>query len=1111
MKFVKRAACALLSLVMLGGVFAGCTGAPSGEEPVPPSGEEPAPPSGEDPVGELFEPEMNNTTKVGMSAEYLGTVPRTLPEVSDGGLGRYPVYGGNNSFTQEEREAIIAENNALVSSSSTYDAMDAEGNLSLNGIPTGKKLYKHSAAAGMYEGDVADDEPALVKRLTYRSRSRGNLITGLYAPAGEVLKIEMSARDLAASGGVKVFIGQALAVPRGGSQSNNIWAARQLDRMPVILNTMTVSEQVGYVGAYLGGPVYVQPVRAGAEFTVTVSGAVAYSHYVWGYTTREEFERNSRSSAPYFDLEVWDDGVRHSGPKARVEQFGYDDLTAAAVFWDKVSLVSNRVPAGSSGDLGITFLYDPFVAAGSMVAFVGNHTVNCPLSCFSAALDIRSAVDDASDSFWGVIHEYNHHYQRFGFAPGDEVTNNAVSLVEYSLFTRISAGRKLGSAAEGSYSTGWNRYTNPSWSLRQTLANAGTNSNLDSYANLLHAFGQDAFIRAAQNGNGQGGADAWYRAVSDATQYDMTYYFTGLLHQTVSAGVLSEYAAKDLPVFVPVASIYQTGRSYLSDGKICYSRTAEPYGIEAGKPFELDFNENIVAPQGVTVTVKSVTQPENGTLEKLREGVYRYTPGAGHRDSGRIYVTLGIVKDDGAFEAEDVTLVVELRQEQYKPDVLERTVYTYTAENMYRDVEEAVSNNFAGYESVKKEDNENRVQNGNAEIWEPSPGQNAVMVVEGKFRIPSDGKYRVALRGRRQAALYLSTDGGKSYERAARLDNQTNSPDFDFTNEEHYCDRMFSGGQWVRFRAVLLVTYGGSFIGVGLGRFSGENVRVSYLNAYRNAYEYEPFSSDYFYGRAYSYDYHDDGGAEQSLVGTNYRPWDASYDIGNLFDDDPENFIHSDQSSFITESSPFELTVDLGRTVRANTFTIYGEPSRQYQPKDFVLYGGTAADALEVIAEVEDGARTGNNVVVSFAERDLRYYKLVVTDTHAVGRKYIAFRRAEVSFAVPGGTLVSPDDARLVYRGAWELSQALSTFGHAYLGTDAELSFEFTGTRFAVRSAAGAPCAFEVYIDGRKVGAAAQSASGAGAVSYLSEALPQGAHTVVLRGDISADSLVFWD
>src|SRR5699024_1768672 len=98
--------------------------------------------------------------------------------------------------------------------------------------------------------------------------------------------------------------------------------------------------------------------------------------------------------------------------------------------------------------------------------------------------------------FWGCIHEFNHHFQRFGFRPGDEVTNNALSLVEYSLFTRISANRSRGAAGEGSYAVGWNRYTNPSWTLRQTLATQGTNSELDSYANLLHAFGQDAFIRA---------------------------------------------------------------------------------------------------------------------------------------------------------------------------------------------------------------------------------------------------------------------------------------------------------------------------------------------------------------------------------------------------------------------------------------------------------------------------------------------------------------------------------------------------------------------------------------------------------------------------------------
>lgn len=72
----------------------------------------------------------------------------------------------------------------------------------------------------------------------------------------------------------------------------------------------------------------------------------------------------------------------------------------------------------------------------------------------TAALDAESAVNNASDAFWGCIHEYNHHYQRFGFGPGDEVTNNAVSLAAYSLYTRISANRELGNADEGSYATG---------------------------------------------------------------------------------------------------------------------------------------------------------------------------------------------------------------------------------------------------------------------------------------------------------------------------------------------------------------------------------------------------------------------------------------------------------------------------------------------------------------------------------------------------------------------------------------------------------------------------------------------------------------------------------
>lgn len=138
----------------------------------------------------IFNNPYANTSKVGMSAEYLGTVERKLPEISNEGLVKYPVYGSTLSATTEEKQAILNENSKLTASSSTYDSMDEEGNLYLNGNKIDDlKLYKHTASIGMYEGNVDDDEPALIKRLTIQSRSGGNHITGLYAPAGEVIKI----------------------------------------------------------------------------------------------------------------------------------------------------------------------------------------------------------------------------------------------------------------------------------------------------------------------------------------------------------------------------------------------------------------------------------------------------------------------------------------------------------------------------------------------------------------------------------------------------------------------------------------------------------------------------------------------------------------------------------------------------------------------------------------------------------------------------------------------------------------------------------------------------------------------------------------------------------
>lgn len=1046
----------------------------------------------------LYLPFYRNESKVGYSAEVLGTAPRQTPEVGDGGLPAYPVYGtvlyGSGTDTNpEEKAALLAENALLCAGTATYDGMDEEGNLYLSGESLGRKLYKHTAAAGMYLGDVSDDEPALVKKITVQARRSGNHITGLYAPAGEVLKIEMSEEDLLRTGGVTVEIGQALS----NGQANNIWAAREFNRMPVILNTMTVTSAVGYVGSFFGGPVYIKPVNAGTGFSVTISSGVAYSHFILGYTTEEEFSANAHSSAPYFDLEVWDDGVRFSGPEVYAAKFSYSELTDAARLWEKIASVSNRVPSGSA-DIGINFLFDCFVAAGAAVAFVGRNTVNCPLSWMSAALDYDSFV---SSGAWGCIHEYNHHYQRFGFAPGDEVTNNAVSLVSYSLFTDISSARTLSGGL-----TDWNRYTDPSRVLKKTIEaaqNGAANSDLDAYANILHGFGQDAFLTATKLGNGGGGADVWLRALCEATHRDMTYYFTELLHQTVSESVLEEIAAKNYPMYVPVATVYQTGGSYQKDGERVDYETVRPFRINRGAATVLDFTQELVLPEGFSYRIKSLTSPRYGTLVESGQGVYTYTPDPAHESSGKMTLTVEITREDGAFAVEDKQLTLELRQGA-NDKVLERTVYTYSSENLYQSAEEAYGKGYAGYETVTVEDNVNPVQNGNTEIWVPNPSGNAVMEIRGKIYIERDGDYRLALRGRRSVALYTSSDG-VTYSPAATLVNDVGDDKFHLEQENSYADFTLKAGEYLYFKAVLLVDRARAYIGVGWGRFEGNEVSVGYLTgAYRNAADpSEKFESENYYPRNYRETVSTLPETHPVVVETNYSPWKEGYEEGyfsieNLFDGDLTNFIHSDRTG-ITAENPFELTVDLGKTVSANVLTIYGEPTRKYQPKNFLLYGGTDLSDLKLLTEVTNAAVTNDNVTVTFSECELRYYKLVVTDTYAPGTKYIAMRGLELSLSF-SGVLHSPYEEMFVCRGGWELENTLSTFGRLYRGEDASMEFSFTGRRFAVFSLFGEEYdGFEVYIDGEKVDDVSLYGNGERALSYLSPDLGEGTHVVTIK------------
>lgn len=870
----------------------------------------PVDPSNRD-LKDAYHYEYTGNSIVGTSFEYKGTIDKenivkpvaeTKNEgLTENGLSKYPTFGSTPSGVLGSGEEQVAMRNKLiaesvyVASSNTshnsgrsphpYNKIDAEGKLwYVNGGNTDpsvddegnqRYLYAHTSSVGMYFGNVSPDEPRIIKEVTMRPRGyNGYGVTGLYAPAGEVIKIEIDDKDMTATGGLTIHIGQALY----NGQANNIWTAKnKMNRFPVILNTMLVNKSTAtknentgkweaYIGSFIGGPLYIR--NTNAKFTATISGCVAYSHFILGYTTKAEFEENKKSTAPYFDLEVWDRGVLHSGPVYYAKNFSYEDLYKVAVLWDKVASVTTY-----GSNQGIVFLYEPFVAAGAAVAFPGRRSVNCPTDWMANSLNYNTIVTSGG---WGNFHEYHHNFQGYGVGNGGEVTNNGLTLVSYALFTKISSKRGIGSfGAQGL--GGWNNYTSATFAMEETLKIARPNESpsngnqgLALYANLLHNFGANAYMNAKVAGGGQSYA-AYMNAWQKVTHNNMYYYFNEIL----KGSGISNNADSSYPMFVPLSCVYQTGRSYMYDGKKKYFQTMQPYVIPAGVPFNIDLSRytapsgqyasgSIVMPEGFEYKIKSVTKPSNGKIEIADDYNLKYTPDSNNKSlrSGPMLVTLEIKKTDGAFKVDDVDLILEFEQ-SYETNkmTLERTTYTYTAENMPTDVVDAYNSNFHGATKVES-DHSNPTQNANTDVWlvpdndaghqkfpnakdQEIAKPNQIIEVKGKLYFDEAGKYRIYLRGRVNCAMYYSTDGGKTYQLGATVKNGSGSG-FYLNNPDTYVDLDVEAKSWIYYKSAFITltekqtTIG--YMGLGLGQW--RQTMFTIAERYYNAAGTEVESAD---------------------------------------------------------------------------------------------------------------------------------------------------------------------------------------------------------------------------------------------------------------------------
>ena len=1111
------------------------------------------------------------TARATQTSEYLGSVTQiikpvaeTLDEREKYGVKEYPTYGRNlTNYTAAERAGIFNERTALIPSPTwrsqgIYNGIDSEGYLIKNGqrVSDGmggyKLLYAHTASTSMYGGGLSDNEPRIVKKITAVTHMKlaSTQITGLYAPAGEVIRIDMSESEYRAAGGLNVYIGQNYNLDQqvAMEKSGDGIKGTGLNRMSDILSRFALIDAyknvtvngdgtvTAYVGSFLGGPIYFRPVNNGVERTisVTISGAVKYQHFILGVTTPEEYEFNKATTAPYFDLEVYD-SVRFTTHKyaasggLALKDYTYENCTDAAVLWDKIAEVSTRVGANglSGASAPVYIIGDCYIAAGAAFANPGRNGVVCPPGWLAEALNYNNFVNSGC---WGTMHEYNHCWQGYGVANNGEVTNNATTLVSYSLYTRISAGR---TAATGWGNGSWNRFTDPSKALGDFLTQSRSGNkcyDLPLYATLLHNIGQDNFVAAARGGSGGN----YMNNLVNASHYDMTYYFRDLMHfevgsaysgsGTIAQSQIDSAKEKNYPMFVPVASVYQVGRSILRDGAKQDIITAQPYSYGYGE-FTMDFNnknnfaENrfaskaLVIPDGFTVKVKSVTQPENGTVTLLGNNQVKYTPASGTDGlySGNFKVTLGITKNDNAFTVDDVDLIINLKQ-SISTD-LNRTTYTYDDASKVPDTAsvynpETKTFNFGDFATDGTRKNV-CTQETNTQIW--GAGRNylgdtynentsnnegnyvplevgkTIQTLDGVMYFSNPGTYRFTLKGRGKATLYLSYDG-TTWENAFTMDRSSGNAYIESEYSEH---TFTASGNYVYFKVVLHVKYEWKdFFGVGVARQNTDGTFPAFVNA-ANAITKDSvgvdkaikeesaakFETEYYFKNEYKYSYilEDKVWASgNKLVNVSHKPWDDTRKIEFLFDGKSDTWYHSEKDVYITEEKPFELEVDLGslRTVNRVTFNGYkNDVGNNGMVKTFKIYGSTDGETWSLVTEQIDSAANAKNMTFSFDTVKIRYYKLVVTKTD--NGRYFAMNSIVFSnyLSFSNGHLVAPNEENIAYSGEWSYKNPLSNFGIIYTANaGASVEYTFTGSRFAYFASRSEEYGtVDIYIDGELV------------------------------------------
>ncbi len=281
----------------------------------------------------------------------------------------------------------------------------------LEGLKAGE-VREHASSAS-FPGMVAKDAPRVRRTLSFDTKADGWRGTGLYAPAGEVIRVSIGPE--AVKRGLRVQI---------GCHTDENWHHDSWDRSPQVVTSAAMTTETTEIASAFGGLIYIVMPESGAVATgpVTIEGGVESPRYVLGQTSDEEWKAQRGHPGPWAELESGK--IILTVPSETIRAL--DDPARLMAWWNKVSDAhADLATIERERKRPERYVADVQISAGYM------HSGYPIMTHLDAAAHMTSAADlERGEHAWGLLHELGHNHQSdlWTFDGTGEVTVNLFTM-----------------------------------------------------------------------------------------------------------------------------------------------------------------------------------------------------------------------------------------------------------------------------------------------------------------------------------------------------------------------------------------------------------------------------------------------------------------------------------------------------------------------------------------------------------------------------------------------------------------------------------------------------------------------------------------------------------